>query len=281
MDGVAIKAMVSELAPVVREYVEAAAAPLRDRIAALEEEKGALAARCSSLEDAAQKRVEIDLRDVEKLIAAEIAKLPAPEPVKEIDREELAEAITLAVGEAVAALPPPEKGEDGKNIDPGAVEEMVENAVSKAVAELPPPKDGNDGRGVKDLLIDRDGNLVATMDDGEMKSLGPVIGKDGDPGKDGRDGIDLTSFEAIVLDDDRTIELKFISGEEERVASFKWPAPIYRGVFKEGVEYAQGDVVTWAGSQWHCDEPTSDKPGTEKWTLSCKKGRDGKDAARG
>jgi hypothetical protein len=141
--------------------------------------------------------------------------------------------------------------------------------------------DGADGRGVKDLLIDREGNLIATMDDGATKSLGPVCGKDGAQGKDGRDGIDLDSFEAIVLDDDRTIELKFASGDVERVASFKWPTMIYRDVFKEGAAYQQGDVVTWGGSLWHCDKATSAKPGTDDWTLACKKGRDGKDVKHG
>lgn len=166
-----------------------------------------------------------------------------------------------------------EKGDVGERGEPGL------NGADGAA--------GKDGRGVKDLLIDRDGNLLATMDDGSVKSLGPVCGKDGTPGenglsgKDGRDGITLDSFDAIVLDDDRTVELKFVSGDEERVASFKWPNQIYRGVYQEAREYDQGDVVTWAGSQWHCDVATKDKPGTDSWTLAVKKGRDGKDSRNG
>jgi hypothetical protein len=37
-------------------------------------------------------------------------------------------------------------------------------------------------------------------------------------------------------------------------------------------------MVTWAGSLWHCDKATKNKPGTDDWTLAAKKGRDGKDA---
>jgi hypothetical protein len=141
-------------------------------------------------------------------------------------------------------------------------------------------RDGSDGRGVKDLLIDRDGELIATMDDGTTKSLGPVCGKDGLPGKDGRDGIALDSFEAVVLDDDRTIELKFASGDVERVASFKWPTIIDRGVYKAGDTYEPGDAATWGGSLWIAQRSTTDKPdGPDSgWRLAVKKGRDGKDA---
>lgn len=141
--------------------------------------------------------------------------------------------------------------------------------------------DGRDGRGVKDLLIDRDGNLIATMDDGQTKSLGPVCGRDGAPGADGKDGLGFDDMDACVLDDDRTIEFSFRRGDEEKAFTFKWPTMIYRDVFKDGAEYQQGDVVTWGGSLWHCNKATTAKPGTDDWTLAAKKGRDGKDAKVG
>src|SRR3546814_6831657 len=52
--------------------------------------------------------------------------------------------------------------------------------VDKAVAALPSPEKGDKGLGVKDLLIDREGQLVATFDDGSTKALGRVVGKDGE-----------------------------------------------------------------------------------------------------
>ncbi len=61
-----------------------------------------------------------------------------------------------------------------------------------------------------------------------------------------------------------------------------FPVDIYRGVFVEGKTYQRGDCTTWAGSEWHCNETTTNKPGdgSKAWTLKVKKGRDGKDAAR-
>jgi hypothetical protein len=195
---------------------------------------------------------------------------PAPELVVEAFRPLADSLIAEAVAKAVADLPRPEKGEVGEAGPQGA-----------------PGANGRDGRGVRELLIDRDGNLIATMDDGEMKSLGPVVGKDGTAGedgasgKDGRDGFGFDDMDACVLDDDRTIELSFRRGEEEKCFTFKWPTAIYRGVFSVGTDYQAGDMVTWGGSLWHCDTPTKDKPGTDSWTLAAKKGRDGKDAKVG
>ncbi len=58
------------------------------------------------------------------------------------------------------------------------------------------------------------------------------------------------------------------------------PVMIYRGVWREA-EYQRGDTATWGGSLWHCEEPTSEKPGTGKaWKLCVKKGADGKDAGK-
>jgi integrin beta 3 len=192
--------------------------------------------------------------------------------------EMMAGIISDEVGKALAPLqariaelearkletgPPGEKGDPG---DPG-----------KDGRDGIDGNNGSDGRGVKELLIDREGNLIASMDDGEMKSLGPVIGKDGDPGKDGRDGFGFDDLDVCVLDDDRTIELSFRRGEEEKAFTLKWPTVIYRGVWREG-DFAAGDSVTWGGSLWIAEKDTSAKPDTPDsgWKLAVKKGRDGK-----
>jgi hypothetical protein len=191
---------------------------------------------------------------------------------EEVDKAVAPLKQTIAALQAREPLqgPPGEKGDKGDKGDAG------ERGTDGADGQ-----NGNDGRGVKSLLIDRNGELVATMDDGEVKSLGPIIGKDGEPGKDGRDGFGFDELDACVLDDDRTIELSFKRGEEEKAFTFKWPTVIYRSVFKEGEQYEAGDMVTWGGSLWHCDKATTAKPGTDDWTLACKKGRDGKDARIG
>ena len=57
----------------------------------------------------------------------------------------------------------------------------------------------------------------------------------------------------------------------------------FRGVFLEGHAYDRGHLVTWAGASWHCNEPTTTKPGdgSKAWTLMVKKGRDGRDGKDG
>lgn len=58
------------------------------------------------------------------------------------------------------------------------------------------------------------------------------------------------------------------------------PGLRFAGVYVDGKTYDLGDLVTWAGSSWHCNEPTTTKPGegAKAWTLMVKRGRDGKDA---
>lgn len=53
----------------------------------------------------------------------------------------------------------------------------------------------------------------------------------------------------------------------------------YCGVYQEGKSYDVAELVTWAGSMWHCNEATTTKPGdgSKAWTLMVKRGRDGKD----
>jgi hypothetical protein len=55
----------------------------------------------------------------------------------------------------------------------------------------------------------------------------------------------------------------------------------YRGVWKDGEQYFQGNFVTQDGSLWACSRETRGKPGdSDAWTLACKRGRDGKDVGR-
>lgn len=52
----------------------------------------------------------------------------------------------------------------------------------------------------------------------------------------------------------------------------------YLGVYVDGKAYELGDVVTWAGSAWHCHDTTTAKPGNGgAWQLIVKAGRDGRD----
>lgn len=156
------------------------------------------------------------------------------------------------------------------------VSALVETAVEAAVAALPAPEKGI---GLAGALIDRSGELVVTLSNGEVQKLGLVVGKDGDDGKPGRDGFNLENFDAKVMDDGRTVLLSFIGKDLDYSVELGFPVMLYRGVFTEG-SYSKGDTVTWGGSLWHCDADTTEsKPGdgSKDWTLCAKKGRDGKD----
>jgi hypothetical protein len=167
------------------------------------------------------------------------------------------------------ARPLPERGEKG---EPGERGER-----------------GETGIGVKDALIDRSGVLVLTLSDGTRRDLGVVIGKDGsdgqngadgapgEPGKDGRDGFDLESFDCVPIDE-RTIALKFQQGDTVHSFELEFPIPVYRGIFKQGETYKRGEIVTWGGSAWHCNEETGEKPDSGPWSKMVNRGRDGKDA---
>ncbi|BAO89027.1 hypothetical protein [Caballeronia cordobensis] len=92
------------------------------------------------------------------------------------------------------------------------------------------------------------------------------------------DGIGSTR---VTMDSERsfTVHIERASGAHE-TATFALPVMIYRGVYQAGETYRTGDVVTWAGSLWHCNATTDTKPdaGGDAWTLAAKRGRDGKDA---
>lgn len=191
-------------------------------------------------------------------------------------------------------------GMDGKDADP-VTPEQIAGAVAQYMAENPPAagKDGADGKdgapgekgadgaGLADAMIGRNGALVLTMTDGRTKELGVVVGRDGADGiagKDGRDGFSLEDFDAELMDDGRTVLLKYDRGEYAFSVELGFPVMIYRGVFKEGQQYQKGDTVTWGGSLWHCDaDKTLEKPDSaaKHWTLAAKKGRDARPAKEG
>lgn len=248
-----------EVVDLVRGYVEREVAPLKSQNAVLEARLAALESR------PAPEKGDAGERGLDGIS-------PEPEVVAEAFRPAAEQMVAEAVAKAVAEIPPPEKGEKGEAGERGEKGEPGQDGIDGEA--------GAGGRGVKDLLIDRDGQLVASMDDGEMKTLGPVVGKDGLPGKDGRDGFNLEDFDCRVLEDDRTLELSLRSGEIEHVATLKWPTVIDRGVYKAGETYEPGDAVTWGGSLWIAQRQTDAKPDTAEsgFRLAVKRGRDGKDA---
>ena len=174
-----------------------------------------------------------------------------------------------AIAAAVTAIPPAKDGEPGQSVTVEDLAPVIAAEVQKAVAAIPAAKDGV---GLAGALIDRDGQLVVTLTNGDTKALGAVVGG---KGADGLGFDDLT----VEYDGERSFSLVFAKGEEERAFSFDLPMMIDRGVFVDGKQYATGDTVTFGGSIWVAQKAQPEgKPGlSEDWRLAVKKGRNAKE----
>ncbi|RPH38344.1 collagen-like protein [bacterium] len=97
----------------------------------------------------------------------------------------------------------------------------------------------------------------------------------------------ISAIDIVQGDDPREFLVKSrMTGGYITERSFRMPAMIYRGIYKQGDAYRQGDVVTWGGSAWHCqiDNPKTSPSESQEWKLMVKegrKGKDGKDGERG
>lgn len=241
------KAIAAALAPVLKQHIEAATEPLRARIAELE------ARAPTPGQNGKDGR---DGRDAEPVSDEQLAK----------------------VVERYLEANPPKDGADGKDgLDGKDGADGVDGKDGQN------GKDGRDGVGVAGALIDRDGELNLTLSNGEIHKMGLVVGRDGKDGADGTDGADGQSWDEMEVrrTGPRTIELSFDHGDRRNTFEVEFPVPLYRGVYSDAEVYQVGDMVTWAGSLWHCNESTTGKPGegTKAWTLAVKRGRDGKDFA--
>lgn len=168
-----------------------------------------------------------------------------------IARIEALENRTPEKGEKGDPGEPGKPGADGKSVELDAVEKLITGAINQYCVDFE--------RRAQDILLKAVGNIPAPKD-----------GKDGEPGADGLpvENLDLT------LDG-----CKLVIGYHTRGGviekSVELPLPEYKGVYSEKEQYEKGAFVTHGGSVWHCNAPTSDKPGnSENWTLAVKKGRD-------
>lgn len=138
---------------------------------------------------------------------------------------------------------------------------------------------GADGVGLAGAMIDRDGALQITLTNGEVKNLGPVVGKDG---VDGRDGLSLDGFELEYLPESHEISLKATAAG--RVKELRYPAGGIRpaGYWREGTKAQAGDAWVHDGSLWIATKSTTSKPVTgDHWIIAARRGRDGERGAKG
>jgi hypothetical protein len=126
-----------------------------------------------------------------------------------------------------------------------------------------------------DGIIDREGNLVIARGDGTMRTVGPVVGKDGEPGL-GFDDLEVVQVEGS----DRRFVFRMVRGDKVKEFPVFFPMPLYREIWKEAESYFRGDMVSRGGSCWYCKVPVTTSPpgeGNPDWVLATKRGRDGRD----
>lgn len=204
--------------------------------------------------------------------------------------------IPARVDTAVKSIPRPV---DGHTPTMAELAELIERALQPALAARPVPKDGV---GLAGMRIDRNGNLFATLSNGEICELGTVVGKDAAPvdmnavsalvsatlatwprPTDGRDGLGFDDFD-VLYDGERKISFRLARGSETKSWDFEIPVCLYRGVWRDGV-YNRGDSATYGGSLWIAERQTTAKPGETGidtgWRLAVKAGRPGKDGSPG
>lgn len=276
------------------EAIRKAVAPLHDEIATL---KAQLAER----------------PDYPALIAQEVAKAAAAIRVPADGKDCDMAAVQEMVAQAVKALPPPKDGQDGKDgrsvsttdvikeLEPmleATLKSWQQDAAGRldaAIKTLPVPKDGApgkdgergpqgekgaDGVGLAGAMIDRAGELMVTLTDGTLKSLGVVVGKDGADGVDGKNGTDGLSLDAFDMEYlDETHEVRIKAACAGRVKEVRFPAGGLRpaGYWREGTKAKACEAWVHDGSLWIATKDTAGKPQTqsEDWVIAARKGRDG------
>jgi hypothetical protein len=187
----------------------------------------------------------------------------------EADAEVIDALVAARVALAVEALPP---ARDGRDVDMGLVEQRLVELVEAAIAALPKAQDGADGVGLAGAVIDRDGQLVVTLTNGQAVPLGKVVGEDG---KSAFGDID---FEGELKDDGRTLVFRMIQGEIAQSWEVEAPWPLDQGVWSAEKAYRRGDGVSWGGEFYIAQVAApKDKPGVGgDWRRAAMRGRDAK-----
>lgn len=204
---------------------------------------------------------------------------PAGEAGKSVTAQEVAELLVDARAQEILRGPPGERGQDGA---PGA------NGKDGS-----PGRDGRDAHEItiqKGIALDRiyAPGVYASFRGGLVRSTRQTdrLGQaDADIEAAGWEiiveGVAAINLERAGLREAR-LAVVLTSGAKS-VCSLPIKATQYRGVYKAGESYDEGDFVTRDGSVWHCNAATDEAPtaGAAEWTLAVKHGRDGKAGERG
>lgn len=188
------------------------------------------------------------------------------------DPEKFGEAMGAAIREATAPLLERIKALEAREPIPGPAGKDGERGPAGADGAK-----GADGMGLAGAMIDRDGSLQITMTNGEVKNLGPVVGRDGANGKDGADGVSFESFEMDYLPESHEVSIK--ASVQGRAKEIRYDAGGIRpkGYWTEGTKAKTNEAWTEGGTLWIALKETSSKPGLQNdaWMIAARKGRDG------
>jgi hypothetical protein len=133
--------------------------------------------------------------------------------------------------------------------------------------------DGSDGIGLAAALINRDGELVVTTTDGQVRELGIVVGRDGRDGVDGKDG-------DAGRDGQDGIGEKGDRGEAGRDGvDGREPTP--RGLFDAAAEYRALDIVALNGGSFMAKRDNPGECPGDGWMLLVQRGKRGEQGDRG
>ena len=275
-----LEAQAEFLAPVIAAAVAKAVAPLNLELAEL---RKCLADRPMP--------VEPDLEAIAALV--KLPEVKDGEPGKDAPEVDLA-----AVAEAAAkliVLPEVKDGKDAAEVDLEAVAALVKlpepekvdvDAIARAAAALIPVTEVKEPEHGRDALALE---ILPTIDESKQYARGTYAAFRGGLWRSYERTHGMRGWECIVdgvdgvgvaKDGERAFSVTVTKSSGVTVAEkFEMPIQIYKGVHRDGDEYAAHDTVTWGGSQWVSNKSANtDKPGAnDSWTLCVKAGRAGKD----
>lgn len=242
--------------------------------------------------------VSVDVDQVKQLVVEEVAKMPVPQNGKDADPE----IIKAMVAEAIADIPAPKDGKDAdlevvkgfiqaeiRNIP--LVETMSESeikalatvAASEVIKNVDLPSDGKDGENGRDAL---DIEILPAIDETKSYPRGTYAQHRKGLFRSYQKTHGMKGWECLVAGvaeisieqtGERTFAIKSVLSDGDiSEQSFNTHSAIYKGVWTDGEVNEKGDLRTWGGNIWHCNEQTTDKPkeGSSAWTLAVKRGRD-------
>ncbi|MEX5986128.1 phage gp6-like head-tail connector protein [Enterobacter hormaechei] len=174
----------------------------------------------------------LELPDVATMVSEAVAAIPVPRDGKSVTVDDITPVLQELVSNAVAEIPAPK---DGKNFDPAMLKQAVEEAVSAAVAAIPVPQDG------KSVTTEDVQPMIQELVSASMPELPDVKSlvneaiaalPAAEPGKDGENGRDALALEILPFID-------------------------------EGKSYPRGSYATHNGGLWRAYEKTHGMRGWE------------------